>query len=147
LSQLHWYISSRRLNKGNAGLLLNGASDLVAVETDKAEVLNTLFASVSTSKVSLTSLVRCKVQGGDKLPGRNQDRIRDHLREPILYKTMGPDTLRLRVQREMDCVVVICHSEGNRGGVKIPDNWRMVNVASIFKTAKKYIRNFSLCNS
>lgn len=45
--------------------------------------------------------------------------------------------LHLRVLREMDYVTVICHSEGNGGGVKSPlDNWRKVNVASIFKIAK-----------
>lgn len=111
--------------------------DLVAVETDKAKVLNALFASVSTSKVSLTSLLRCKVQRGDELPGRNQDRVRDDLRELILHKAMGPGMLHLRVLREMDYVTVICHSEGNGGGVESPlDNWRKVNVAPIFKIAK-----------
>lgn len=48
--------------------MLNGVGDLAAVETDKAKVLNALFASVSTSKVSLTSLLRCKVQRGHELP-------------------------------------------------------------------------------
>lgn len=71
----------------------------MAVKTDKAKALNALFASVSTSKVSLTSLLRCKVQGGDKLPGKNQDQVRDDLRELILHKTMGPERLHLRALR------------------------------------------------
>ena len=37
-------ISSKRLNKENAGLLLNEVGDLVTVYTDKAEVLNAFFA-------------------------------------------------------------------------------------------------------
>lgn len=39
-------MSGRRLNKGNTGLLLYEVDDLVAVETDKAKVLNALFLSL-----------------------------------------------------------------------------------------------------
>lgn len=66
-------ISSKRLNKRNTSLLLNGVGDLAAVETDTAKELNAVCASGSTSKISLTSLLRCKVPGYHKLPGRNQD--------------------------------------------------------------------------
>ena len=33
------YVSSKRINKYNASLLLSGEGDLVAVDADKAEVL------------------------------------------------------------------------------------------------------------
>ena len=40
------------MNKENVGLLLDSAGDLVAANTDQAEVLGAAFASVFTNKVS-----------------------------------------------------------------------------------------------
>lgn len=37
-------ISSKRLNKGNVGVLLNEVGNLVTVYTDKAEILTVFFA-------------------------------------------------------------------------------------------------------
>lgn len=50
------YISHGKLNKENVGSLLNWLGDLVAVNTDKAEVFKTFFASVF-NKTSLPRLL------------------------------------------------------------------------------------------
>ncbi|KGL73735.1 hypothetical protein N309_09201, partial [Tinamus guttatus] len=42
------YSSSKRKTRENVGLLLNGVGDLVAEDTEKAELLNAFFASVLT---------------------------------------------------------------------------------------------------
>lgn len=42
----HCYIGSKRLNKENVGFLLNGVGDFVTADTNRAEVLIALFASV-----------------------------------------------------------------------------------------------------
>ena len=44
------YSSSKRKTRENVGLLLNGAGDTVAKDTEKAEVLKAFLASVSTGK-------------------------------------------------------------------------------------------------
>ncbi|GAB0208674.1 hypothetical protein GRJ2_003333100 [Grus japonensis] len=47
------YIGDKRKARENVGPLLNEAGDLVTQDMEKAEVLNTVFASVFTSKTSL----------------------------------------------------------------------------------------------
>ena len=47
------WISSKRKAKENVGPLLNGAGDLATQGMEEAEVLNTFFTSVFTSKTSL----------------------------------------------------------------------------------------------
>lgn len=47
------YRNSKRKTRENAGLLLSGAGNLVTKDMEKAEVLNTFFASVFTSKIGL----------------------------------------------------------------------------------------------
>lgn len=54
-----------RLNKKNAGLLLNGDGDLVTADADEAEGLNAFFAFIFTEKLAGTlPCVRERVQGG-----------------------------------------------------------------------------------
>lgn len=67
------YVNSKRLSKENAGLLLNGASDLVTTDAGVAEVRNATFSSVFTKKVSQASVLREMVQGGGELPAVNED--------------------------------------------------------------------------
>lgn len=47
------YISNKRKTTENVDLLLMETGDLVTQDNAKAEVLNTFFASVSTSKTGL----------------------------------------------------------------------------------------------
>ena len=47
------YISSEKLNKENVHSLLNVVGDSVTVNTDKAEIFKTFFASVFANKTSL----------------------------------------------------------------------------------------------
>ena len=44
------YVSSKRKTRENVGLLLNDMGALVKEDTEKAELLNTFFASVLTAK-------------------------------------------------------------------------------------------------
>jgi len=46
------YISRKRMTGENVGPLLNGAGALVTKNMEKTELLNTIFASVFTAKVS-----------------------------------------------------------------------------------------------
>lgn len=47
------YVHSKRKTRGNVGLLLNGAVDLVTKGMEKAEVPSAFFALVFTNKTSL----------------------------------------------------------------------------------------------
>ncbi|KAK4829437.1 hypothetical protein QYF61_004312 [Mycteria americana] len=107
------YISSRRLNKENMGLLLNGVGYLVTVDTEKADVPSAFFASAFTYKGSRRRTT--------------SNKVRDDLLEFNPSKPMEPDRLHPIVLRELANIVV----RPLLG--KVPNEWRKANVTPIFK--------------
>ena len=77
------------------GPLQKETGDLVTWDMEKAEVLNDFFASVFTSKCSSHTTQVTESKGRDwekeELPTVGEDQVQDHLRNPKVHKSMGPD--------------------------------------------------------
>jgi len=93
------YISCKRKTRQNVGPLLNEVDVLVAEETERAELLNALFASVFTAKAgpqaSQSLEVREEACQKEELPlievGHVRDHMKDHLSKLYTHISMGPD--------------------------------------------------------
>ncbi|OPJ76114.1 hypothetical protein AV530_015417 [Patagioenas fasciata monilis] len=87
---------------------MNTTSKLATMDKQKIEVLNNLFASDFTGKLSSHIL-----SGWTSRPGRreqslsivSEDQVRGHLRNLNVHKPMGPDEMYSRVLRELDDAV------------------------------------------
>ncbi|GAB0182431.1 mitochondrial enolase superfamily member 1 [Grus japonensis] len=120
------------------GLLLNEVGALVMEDTEKAELLNALFAPVFIATAgpqeSQTLEVGEKVLRKEDLPLVEEDQIREHLGKFDIHKSMGPDEMRPRVLSERADVIVMPLS--NISG-EVPEDWRKANVTLVFKKSKK----------
>lgn len=77
------------------GPLLNEMGDLVTQDMQKAEVLNTLFASVFPSKTSLQECqvpeMRGKAWSNDDVPLMEEDQVREYLNKLDVHMSMCTD--------------------------------------------------------
>lgn len=95
------YTGSKMLNRENVGSLLNGVGVFVTADTDRAEVLIALFASVFfINNISQASVLREGVKGGQELLAANEGQVWDYLSEVNPYVPMRPNSLPPRVLRE-----------------------------------------------
>ncbi|XP_064908670.1 uncharacterized protein LOC135578557 [Columba livia] len=100
------YVNNKRRGKENLHSLLDSEGNIVNKDEEKAEVLNTYFASVFTSKTGgpqdNSSL---EVVDRDRKPNRplvfQEEIVGDLLSHLDPHKSMGPDEIHPRVMREL----------------------------------------------
>ncbi|GAB0208473.1 mitochondrial enolase superfamily member 1 [Grus japonensis] len=138
------YISSKRKTRENVGPWLNEMHALVMEDTEKVELLNATFCSVFTAEAgpqeSQTLEVGEKVLRKEDLPLVEDHRVRDHLGNLNIHKSMGPDGMHPHVLRELADVVArplsIIFERSWRTG-EVPEDWRKANVTLVFKKGRK----------
>ncbi|NWX33671.1 RTJK polymerase, partial [Notiomystis cincta] len=138
------YNNNKRKTKDNVGLLLNPGRTPVREDAEKAELLNTTFASVCTDKTSpqgsLTQESRVKEWWEEDIPLVKEDWVRKHLGKLDIHKSMGPDRMHPGVLRELADTIVrpltIIFERSWRSG-EVPEDWKKANVTPIFKKGKK----------
>ncbi|PKK34272.1 CD226 molecule [Columba livia] len=83
-------------------------------DTEKAELVNAFFTSVSTiktgSQVSQTLEIKEKVRQKEDFPLVEEDQVKDPLHKLDIHKSLGPNGMHPRVQRELVDVIAKCLS-------------------------------------
>ncbi|GAB0180769.1 mitochondrial enolase superfamily member 1 [Grus japonensis] len=135
------YVNNKQKQKENIGPLLNRRGELVTNNTEKAEVLNTFFTSVFTSTVGPQALgTKIQVDANADPPSAKEELVCELLQKLDPYKSMGPDNIHPRVLRELTDVVAkplsIIFKKSWRSG-NAPEEWKKVNVTSLYKKSLK----------
>jgi len=138
------YISSKRKTRGNVGPLLNEVSALVTEDTEKAELLSALFASVFSAKASpqVCQALEAREESCRKydLPLVEEDCVRDHFSNLDTHKSIGPNEMHPRVLRELVDVIAeppsIIFERSWRTG-EVPEDWTKASVTPVFNKGKK----------
>ncbi|PKU46749.1 rna-directed dna polymerase from mobile element jockey-like [Limosa lapponica baueri] len=130
------YVSNKHKQKENIGLLLKRRGELVTNNAEKAEVCQHL-TSVFTSTVGPQAL-GTTIQDDAKTdtPSVKEELACKLLQELDPYKSMGPDTIHLKVLRKLTDVVarlVSITSEKSWRLGDIPEDWKKANVTPIYK--------------
>ncbi|CAM5088769.1 unnamed protein product [Natator depressus] len=135
------YVGNKKKVKESVGPLLNEGGSLVTEDVEKANILNTFFASVFTNKViPQTTALGSTAWGGGDQPSMEKEVVWDYLEKLDMHKSMGLDALHPRVLKELADVIAeplsIIFENSWRSG-EVPDNWKKANVVPIFKKGKK----------
>ncbi|KAK4831229.1 hypothetical protein QYF61_016327 [Mycteria americana] len=139
------HISSKRRAKENLQLLVEGGGNTVTKDEEKAEIVNSFFASVFNSRVNC-SLGTQPPESEDRVGDQNGapiiqgEMVSDLLHHLDIHKSMGPDEVHPRVLKELADVLTkplsIIYQQSWLTG-EVPADWRLANVTPIFKKGRK----------
>ncbi|XP_064032416.1 uncharacterized protein LOC135192961 [Pogoniulus pusillus] len=139
------YMNGKRRAKDNLQSLLDRDGNIVTKDEEKAEVLNTFFASIFTSGTgclqhSWTPEVVDGVRDQYSPPLIHEEAVRDLLSHLDPHKSMGPDGIHPRVLRELAAELAkplsIIYQQSWLTG-EVPEDWKMANVIPIHKKGRK----------
>uniref|UniRef100_A0A8C3BR72 Reverse transcriptase domain-containing protein n=1 Tax=Cairina moschata TaxID=8855 RepID=A0A8C3BR72_CAIMO len=109
-------------------------------DTEKAEILNAFFASVFASRTlpwdSSPLAIGQRVWEMEGSPLVDVGVVREHQSGLNAHKSMSPDGMHLRVLRELAEPLSIIFERSWRTG-EVPEDWRIANVALVFKKGRK----------
>ncbi|CAJ0946553.1 unnamed protein product [Ranitomeya imitator] len=132
------YVKSKRKVKDAIGFLQDGNYEMVRKDVEKAELLNSYFASVCSQKENLTSTdFHCPIKGIEESRISISIKI---VRKPK-FKSPGQDELHPRVLKEIaeeifEPLSIIFENSWRTG--EVPEDWRRANVVPIFKNGRRW---------
>ncbi|KAJ7405743.1 hypothetical protein WISP_138422 [Willisornis vidua] len=137
------YINGSRQHRNIIGPLQEEDGHLTNSDRDKAEVFNAFFACVFNTDDGPRGSQWPELEGhdceNDQLPV-NPEIVQDMLLQLDPYKSMGLDGIHLKMLKELaDAItkplLIILELSWESG--EVPADWKLTNVAPVFKKGKK----------